>query len=152
MTKAYEWGPECQEAFASLKKAMTSELVLVLPDYTKPFEVYTDASDVSIGGFLMQEGHPVAFESRKLNETERKYTVHEKEMTAVVHCLRLWQHHILWSRFVVFTDNVANSYFITQKKLSPKQVRWQKFLAEFDFAFEYKPGKVNSVADALSRR
>ncbi|GMJ03809.1 hypothetical protein HRI_004050100 [Hibiscus trionum] len=99
---------------------MVSEPVLVLPDYTKPFEVYTDASDVAIGEVLMQEGHLVAFESRKLNETEKKYTVHEKEMTIVVHCLRIWRHHLLGSRFVVFTDNVANSYFLTQKKLSPK--------------------------------
>ena len=53
-----------------MKKAMASEPVLVLPDYTKPFEVYTDASDVAIGRVLMQEEHPVVFESRKLNETE----------------------------------------------------------------------------------
>ncbi|KAK8716654.1 hypothetical protein V6N13_043959 [Hibiscus sabdariffa] len=131
---------------------MVSEPVLVLPDHTKPFEIYTDASDVAIGGVLMQEGHPVAFESRKLNETERRYTIHEKEMTAVVHCLRTWRHHVLGSKFVVYTDNVANSYFLTQPKLSPKQACWQEFLAEFDFSMEYKPGKVNSVADALSRR
>ncbi|KAK8590647.1 hypothetical protein V6N13_057538 [Hibiscus sabdariffa] len=131
---------------------MVSEPVLVLPDYTKPFEIYTDASDFAIGGVLMQEGHPVAFESRKLKDAERRYTVQEKEMTAVVHCLRTWRHYILGSRFVVYTDNIANSYFLTQKKLSPKQARWQEFLAEFDFTMEHKAGKVNSVADALSRK
>ncbi|KAE8736351.1 cytochrome P450 78A7-like [Hibiscus syriacus] len=141
-----------RSAFDEIKLAMISEPVLVLPDHTKPFEVFTDASDVAIGGVLMQEGHPVAYESRKLNETERRYTVHEKEMTAVVHCLRTWRHYLLGSKFVVFTDNVANSYFLTQKKLSPKQARWQEFLAEFDLSLEHKPGKVNSVADALSRR
>ena len=150
--KAWDWNTKCQEAFEGLKKAMASEPVLVLPDHTKPFEIYTDASDVAIGGVLMQEGHPVAYESRKLNETEQRYTVHEKEMTAVVHCLRTWRHHILGSKFVVYTDNVANSYFQTQNKLSPKQARWQEFLAEFDFSLEYKPGKINTVADALSRR
>ncbi|OWM75776.1 hypothetical protein CDL15_Pgr009420 [Punica granatum] len=73
-------------------------------------------------------------------------------MTAVVHCLRTWRHYLLGSKFVVRTDNIATSYFQTQKKLSPKQARWQDFLAEFDFMMEYKPGKTNAVADALSRR
>ncbi|KZV16853.1 hypothetical protein F511_09784 [Dorcoceras hygrometricum] len=50
------------------------------------------------------------------------------------------------------TDNVATSYFQTQKKLSPKQARWQDFLAEFDYELQYKPGRVNVVADALSRK
>nr|GFC60058.1 hypothetical protein CTI12_AA187700 [Tanacetum cinerariifolium] len=128
------------------------EPVLRLPDVTMPFELYTDASDFAIGGVLMQDGHWIAFESRKLNETERKYTVQEKEMTAVVHCLRIWRHYLLGSRFVIKTDNIAMSYFQTQKKLSPKQARWQDFLAEFDYQLEYKSGKANVVADALSRK
>ncbi|XP_039018028.1 uncharacterized protein LOC120149241 [Hibiscus syriacus] len=67
--KVWEWSTICHNAFEKLKEAMVSEPVLVLPDYTKPFVVYTDASDVAISGVLMQEGHPVAYESRKLNET-----------------------------------------------------------------------------------
>ncbi|XP_075074421.1 uncharacterized protein LOC142162021 [Nicotiana tabacum] len=70
---------------------------------------------------LNKDKHPIAFESRKLNVTERRYTVQEKEMTAI-------------------------------KKLTPKQARWQEFLAEFDYALEYKPGKGNVVADALSQK
>ncbi|OMO92033.1 hypothetical protein CCACVL1_06931 [Corchorus capsularis] len=75
-----------------------------------------------------------------------------KEMTAVVHCLRTWRHYLLGSKFVVKMDNVATSYFQTQKKLTPKQARWQNFLAEFDFEFQYKLSKANMVADALSRK
>ncbi|GKD20862.1 putative nucleotidyltransferase, ribonuclease H [Tanacetum coccineum] len=150
--KAWIWDEECQVAFESLKKAVMKEPVLRLPDVTMPFELHTDASDFAIGGVLMQDGHPIAFESQKLNETERKYTVQEKEMTAVVYCLRIWRHYLLGSRFVIKTDNIATSYFQTQKKLSPKQARWQDFLAEFDYQLEYKPGKANVVADALSRK
>ena len=128
------------------------EPVLALSDHTKLFEVHTDASDFAIGGVLMQDGHPVAFESRKLNDTERRYMVQEKEMTAVVHCLRTWRHYLLGSKFVVLTDNIETSYFLTQKKLTPKQARWQDFLVEFDYTLEYKPGKANVVADALSRK
>ncbi|XP_016185837.1 uncharacterized protein LOC107627521 [Arachis ipaensis] len=149
---SWEWSKECQKAFDELKAAITEGPVLALPDYSKVFEVHTNASDYAIGGVLMQEGHPIAFESRKLNDTERRYTVQEKEMTAMVHCLRTWRHYLLSSHFIVKTDNVATSYFQTQKNLSPKQARWQDFLAEFDFEFEYKAGKTNVVADALSRK
>ncbi|KAL0287965.1 UNVERIFIED_CONTAM: RNA-directed DNA polymerase [Sesamum calycinum] len=62
-------------------------------------------SDFSIGGVLMQESHP---ESRKLNDTERRYTVQEKEMTAVVHCLRTWRHYLLGSKFIVSLFEPAN--------------------------------------------
>lgn len=127
------------------------EPVLCLPDHRQPYEVHTDASDIVIGGVLMQEGHPIAYESKKLNDVKRRYTVQE-EMTAVVHYLRTWRHYLLGSRFVVKTDNVATSYFQGQKKLSPKQARWQDFLAEFDMVMEYKPRRTNQEADALSRK
>lgn len=69
-----------------------------------------------------------------------------------MHCLRTWRHYLLGSKFVIKTDNIATSDFQTQKKLSPKQARWQDSLAEFDLVFEYKPGRTNQVADALSRK
>lgn len=150
--KQWEWTQDCQDAFDGIKCAVTSEPVLRLPDFELPFEVHTDASDRAIGGVLVQEGHPIAFESRKLKEAEQRYSAHEKEMAAVVHCLEIWRHYLLGTRFVVVTDNVANTYFKTQKKLTPKQARWQEFLAEFDFNWLHRPGSQNQVADALSRK
>ncbi|KAL9252827.1 Retrovirus-related Pol polyprotein from transposon 17.6-like protein [Drosera capensis] len=150
--KTWDWDTRCQQAFNALKEAVMEEPVLALPDHTKSYEVQSDTSDFAIGGVLMQDGHPLAYESRKLNDTERRYTVQEKEMTAMVHCLRTWRHYLLGSKFVVKTDNVATSYFLIQKKLTPKQARWQDFLAEFDFVMEYKSGKANLVADALSQK
>ena len=70
----------------------------------------------------------------------------------MTHCLRIWRQYLLGSKFSVKTDNVATSYFQTQRKLSQKQARWQDFLAEFDFIMEYKPSKANLVADTLSRK
>ncbi|GKV20109.1 hypothetical protein SLEP1_g30273 [Rubroshorea leprosula] len=149
---SWEWTTKCQRAFEDLKQAVNQEPVLALPDYGRPFEMHTDASDLAIGGVLMQDGHPIVFESHKLNDTERRYPVHDKEMTAIVHCLRVWRHYLLGSRFVIKTDNVATSYFQRQKKLTPKQARWQDILAEFDYVMEYKPGWANVVANALSRK
>ncbi|CAM8999173.1 unnamed protein product [Rhodiola kirilowii] len=71
--KGWAWTKQCQDAFDSLKRVICEEPVLRLADHTKPFELHTDASDFAIGGVLMQDGHPIAYESRKLNDTERRY-------------------------------------------------------------------------------
>ena len=123
---------KCQAAFDDLKKRMVTTLILKLPDFERPFEVHTDASDFAIGGVLIQDGHSVAYESRKLQDRERRYLVHEKEMTAIIHCLHVWRHYLIGKPFVVKTDNVAASYFASQPKLSAKQAHWQDILAEFD--------------------
>ena len=66
------WTDACQEAFEKLKATMSSEPVLRLPDFELPFKVHTDASDKALGGVLVQKNHPVAYESRKLNDAEQK--------------------------------------------------------------------------------
>ena len=114
---------DCQEAFQKIKHIVTSESMLRFPNFELPFEVHTDASDRAIGGVLVQEGDLIAFESKKLKEAEQHYSTHEKEMTTVLHCLKIWKHYLLGIKFVVVTDNVANTYFKTQKKLTPKQAR-----------------------------
>ncbi|KAL0415947.1 UNVERIFIED_CONTAM: Transposon Tf2-12 polyprotein [Sesamum latifolium] len=103
--ETWNWTPQYQESFDRLKRAMVTDPVLALSDMSKPFVVETDASDFALGGVLMKDGHPVAFESRKLKDVERRYSVHEKELLAVVHCLRLWRHFLLGSPFVIKTDN-----------------------------------------------
>ena len=114
-----------------------------------PCEEYKDDSEKAMGGVLVQEGHPVAVKNRKLNEADQGYSAHE--MLAVVHCLRVWQVYLLGTVFVMRTDR-ANTYFKTQKKLFPKQIRWQEFLAEYEFTWEHGPGKHNEAVDALSRK
>ena len=146
------WRDACQGAFEKLKVAVLSEPMLRLPDFELPFEVHTDASNKAIGGVLVQKKHPVAYESRKLNEVEQKCSAHEKEMIAMVHCLLAWHLYLLGPKFVVRTDNAANTFFNTQKKLSPKQAKWQELLQEYGFEWEHKPGKNNEVAYALSRK
>lgn len=109
--RALHWSEEYQHAFKKLKKAISEEPILVVPDHTNPFEVQTDASDFAIDGVFMQESHPIAFESRKLNDTELCYTVQEKKMTAIICCLCVWRHYLLVLHFVILTNNVGRSYF-----------------------------------------
>lgn len=105
----------------ALKQAVIQEPVLAFLDFNKPFEVCADASDFAIGGVLMQEGHPIAFESRKLSETEKRWPTHEKEMLIVVHYLSVWEHSLKAATpFKIKTDNRAVSYIQNKPKLSGK--------------------------------
>ena len=111
---------------------ITSEPVLRLPNLELLFEVHKNVLDKALGGVLVQKGQPVAFESQKLDAAKQRYNTHEKEMIVVIHCLEIWKHYLMGTRFVVVTDNVANTFFKTQK-LTVKQARWQEFLDDFDF-------------------
>ena len=78
--------------------------------------------------------------------------MHEKEMIVVIYYLDTWKHYLMGTRFMVVTNNVANTFFMTHKKLTAKQARWQGFLADFDFLWVHRAGRHNQVADALSRK
>jgi hypothetical protein len=91
---AWVWTGRCQDAFELLKQKLTKAPLLRTPHERLPYEVVTDASDLGLGAVLLQEGQPVAFESRKLNSAELNYNVTEKEMLAVVHALRVWRCYL----------------------------------------------------------
>jgi hypothetical protein len=116
----YDWDEACDEAFGTLKGILVKAPVLKLLDFDKDFEIHSDASDFAIGGVIVQDGRSMAFESKKLSETERRWPTHEKEMWAVIHCLKTWGHYIGSKDVVVWTDNVTLKYFSTQPKLSSK--------------------------------
>jgi hypothetical protein len=147
----YEWEEACDEAFKALKGILVKAPVLKLPDFDKELEIHSDASDFVIGRVIVQERRPMAFESEKLNETERRWPTHEKEMWVVIHCLKTWGHYIGSKDVVVWIDNVTLKYFATQPKLSSKQVKWQDTLALFNVDIQHKPRKENIVSDALRR-
>ena len=130
---------------------MCSQPVLKLPDFTRPFEIHTDASDYAYGAVLMQGGHPIAYKSKKFSEIESRWPTHEKEMLVVVYALRKWRHYVQDKFTKVVTDNISLQYFQSQPRLSAKQIRWQDMLAEFDIEIVHKKGKLHTLPDALSR-
>ena len=119
--RKWEWDAKCQAAFQMIKDVITSESILRLLNFELPFEVHTDASDRALGGVLVQEGHPVAFKSWKVDAVKQRYNTHEKEMTTVIPCLATWKQYLMGTRFIVVTNNVANTFFKTHKKLIAKQ-------------------------------
>ncbi len=124
---------------------------LKLFNFDKYFEIHFDAFDFVIGGILMQDEKLVAFENKKLNETERRWPTHEEELWTVIHYLKTWGHYIGSKDVVVWIDNVTLKYFATQPKLSSKQVRWQNTLVLFNVDIQHKLGKKNGARCAKSK-
>jgi hypothetical protein len=93
----FKWGEPQENAFQELKKRLTEELLLMLPDFTRTFEVECDASGIGIGGVLMQEVKPIAYFSEKLGGAQLNYSVYDKELYASVRVLETWQHY-LWPK------------------------------------------------------
>ena len=96
--------------------------MLIVPDLHKPFEVYCDASSDCVGIALNQEGHAMAYESRRLHDAKLHASIYEKELMAVIHALSIWKHYLLGANFVIKTDHQSLWYFHTQRKLSEKQI------------------------------
>jgi hypothetical protein len=96
----YVWSKECDEAFQTLKKLLTTSPVLAQHDITKPFDVYCDASGTRLGCVLMQEGRVISYSSRQLRRNEEHYPTHDLELAAVVMSLRTWRHYLLGMWFI----------------------------------------------------
>lgn len=152
----FDWRPTQQQAFDTLKDKLTTAPLLLLPDPNLPFHLNCDASNFAIGAVLMQDQgnglQPIAYESRKLNPAEQNYPVHDREMLAIIHALRVWRHYLEGPPILGITDHDSLKYFATQPHLTRRQARWMEFLQDYNIDIKYQPGKTNVVADALSRR
>jgi hypothetical protein len=152
----FTWATDEQRAFERLKRALVTAPVLRSPDPDLPYVVTTDASDFAVGAVLSQDDgagdRPVAFTSSTLNETRQRYAAYDKEMFAILEALRVWRPYLAGKPFTIVTDHAPLQYLQTQATLSPRQARWLDRLSEYQFTIVYKPGRLNTVADALSRR
>ncbi|WVZ70372.1 hypothetical protein U9M48_019046 [Paspalum notatum var. saurae] len=97
----YVWSSNCEEAFQTLKKLLTSAPVLAQPDVTKPFDVYCDAFGNGLGCVLMQEGRVIAYASRQLRKHEANYPTHDLELAAVPLAVPIWKWEDIHMDFIV---------------------------------------------------
>ena len=153
----FVWTEECENALNKLKKIMCTQPILKVFDPTLPTFLVTDASDFAIGCILEQEHsdgrHPIEYSSQKLNTGQMNYPVHAKELFAIVHGITKWRHYLQGLPLItVETDHNPLKHIKTQPKLSVVQLRWLDTLSEYNLEIVYKPGKDNTLADALSRR
>ncbi|GJY35727.1 putative reverse transcriptase domain-containing protein [Tanacetum coccineum] len=126
--------------------------ILALPDGSKDFIAYCDASIKGLGVVLMQRDKVIAYASRQLKIHKKNYTTHDLELGAVVFVLKIWRHYLYGTKCTVFTDHKSLQHILNQKELNMRQRHWLELLSDYDCDIRYHPGKANVVADALSRK
>ncbi|POM67460.1 Reverse transcriptase [Phytophthora palmivora] len=145
-----------QDAFDSTKASSQHAPVLDLPDENKSFSVVCDFSDYAIGCALLQkddEGRErvISFQFRQQKAAERNYPVHDKVLLAMKYALVKFRVHLLGPRPFVITQ-ITRPCGLPPTRRTYRMARWLSFFAEYNFRVEYKPGKLNVLADGLSRR
>ena len=103
--KKFEWNQKCEESYKKLKTLLTIAPILRIDDHNKDFTVCIDACNDGLGGVLTQEGHVIAYESRKLKIHEKNYATCDLELAAIIHALKMWRHHLIGRKFMLMTDN-----------------------------------------------
>ena len=91
----FDWLPQHKEAFLRIKTLLTQAPILHYYDASKEVPIESDSSDVGLGGVITQEGHPIAYASRALSQTERNYAQIEKECLSIVFATERFEHFIL---------------------------------------------------------
>ncbi|GJY49423.1 putative reverse transcriptase domain-containing protein, partial [Tanacetum coccineum] len=126
----FNWGEKEKNAFQLIKQKLCSGPILDLPEGSKDFVVYYDASHKGLSAVLMQR----------------------EKLGSVVFALKIWRHYLYGTRCTVFTDHKSLQHILDQKELNMRQRRWLELLSDYDCDIRYHPGKANVVADAMSRK
>ncbi|KIK18686.1 hypothetical protein PISMIDRAFT_14183 [Pisolithus microcarpus 441] len=129
----WKWEREQQQAFDRLKSALGSSPILNIPDPTKPFALFTDAS--------------------YLKGAEKNYPVYDLEFLAVIHAIKAFCHYLISpvAPTIVFTDHKNLEYYKEPQKFSQQQTCWFLYVQGFPLKFSYMPGHLMMAPDALSR-
>ncbi|CAI5682211.1 unnamed protein product [Oreochromis niloticus] len=151
------WTPACQQAFEMIIEKLTTSPVLAFADPTLPYILHTDASSTGLGAALYQEQEGqlrvVAYASRGLSRSESRYPAHKLEFLALKWSVtEKFSDYLYGNQFTVVTDSNPLTYILTSAKLDATSYRWLAALSTFSFKLQYRPGKQNGDADALSRR
>ena len=150
-----QWSEAQERAYSLLKEYLLQEPVLKLPDLSKPFVLRTDASGVGVAAVLLQENdgklYPVGYASKKLNLTEARYPIIEKECLAVVWGIKRFKLYLAGRRFTLQTDHKPLKYLKDASYQNDRVFRWAVAVQEYSFRVEDIPGRENIGADFLSR-
>jgi hypothetical protein len=151
----FKFDEACLEAFNVLKGKLVSAPIVIAPDWSEPFELMCDASDMAVGAVLGQRKgkvfHSIYYASKVLNSAQCNYTTTEKELFAVVFAFDKFRPYLVGTKVTVYTDHSALKYLFQKKDAKPRLIRWILLLQEFDITIKDRKGTENQVADHLSR-
>jgi len=151
----FHFDEECVNSFNTLRKALTSNPILIYPNFDETFLLTTDASSFAIGAVLSQgpvgKDLPIAYASRTLCSAETKYSTIERELLAIVWAVKHFRPYLFGRKFILITDHRPLTWLFSIKDPGSRLARWRLKLEEYDYKIEYKPGRINNNADALSR-
>lgn len=156
--KQFVWSEKCRDAFNNLKNLLTTVPVLRAPDFSRPFSLQVDASDVGTGAVLMQSDeknvlHPVSFMSTKFKPYQRHYSTIEKETLALLLALEKFEVYVSAAScpLQVFSDHNPLQFVNKMKNKNQRLMRWAVALQPYNLIISHIRGKDNVIADALSR-
>jgi hypothetical protein len=156
VNQVFTWSQECMDSFCSLQHSLISAPILAYPNPVSRYILDTDASDFGIGAVLsqVQDGQErvIAYASKSLSRSERRYCVTRKELLAIVKFVKHFKHYLYGQRFLVRTDHGALRWLFNFKSPEGQVARWLETLSSFDFEIEHRAGRSHSNADGLSRR
>lgn len=141
----FKWTSEEKKYFEEIKKALTQAPVLISPDFTKEFLIFTFASEDTIVGVLLQKGsqgieQTISFFSKTLANVELKYNILEKQAYALVKVIKDFKIYVLHSHIVSYIPNAVIKDILTHVDPDGKRGKWIEKLLEYDI--EIKPTKL----------
>jgi len=125
---------------------------LSLPDFSKPFCIETDASDLGVGAVLLQDQHHLAYISKALGPKSKGLSTYEKEYLAIIMAVQQWRPYLQHGEFLICTDQKSLIQLTEQRLHTHWQQKVFSKLLGLQYRIIYKKGIENRVADALSRK
>ncbi|GFS51172.1 retrovirus-related Pol polyprotein from transposon 17.6 [Trichonephila clavipes] len=152
-----QWNDAATLSFKASKEAIAKATLLKHPIPGAQLSLWVDASNVAVGGSLMQlsndQWEPLAFYSSKLNKSQKNWSTYDRELFSIYSSVKKFKHMLEGRTFVIYTDQKPLTYAFQQhsEKCSPRQLRHLDFISQFSTDIRYTKGSDNTVADALSR-
>lgn len=156
--RKFVWTEECQDSFVKIRALLTNSPILKSPQFSKPFILHIDASDVGVGAVLLQYSdedvlHPVCYASTKFKPHQKNYSTIEKECYAMLYAIEKFNVYVNGSGFPIdiYTDHNPLKFLHKMKNSNQRLMRWALALQPYKINIFHIKGKNNVIADMLSR-
>lgn len=151
-----EWSSQAAEAFDLCKQGLAATTLLHYPDSSKPLALMVDASDAAAGAVLQQYSNgtwqPLGFFSQRFSNSQKKYSVFGRELTAMKLAVKYFRHLVEGKNFTIFTDHRPLTFALDSNSTHlPHEERYLQYISSFTRSIRHISGKNNFVADAFSR-